>query len=40
VFGSARCECGQQLHAALAAIARAGRGALVYLRQEGRGIAW
>jgi 3,4-dihydroxy 2-butanone 4-phosphate synthase/GTP cyclohydrolase II len=38
VFGSARCECGQQLQAAMEMIARAGRGALVYLRQEGRGI--
>lgn len=38
VFGSARCECGDQLHAAMAMIAREGRGALVYLRQEGRGI--
>ncbi|RMF85168.1 MAG: bifunctional 3,4-dihydroxy-2-butanone-4-phosphate synthase/GTP cyclohydrolase II [Planctomycetota bacterium] len=38
VFGSMRCECGEQLHAAMAMIARAGRGALVYLRQEGRGV--
>ncbi len=38
VFGSARCECGQQLHAAMERIAREGRGVLVYLRQEGRGI--
>lgn len=38
VFGSARCECGQQLHAAMELIAREERGALVYLRQEGRGI--
>ncbi|GMU82295.1 MAG: riboflavin biosynthesis protein RibBA [Planctomycetota bacterium] len=38
VFGSKRCECGEQLHAAMAMIAAAGRGALVYLRQEGRGI--
>jgi len=38
VFGSARCECGQQLRAAMEMVARAGRGALVYLRQEGRGI--
>jgi GTP cyclohydrolase II len=35
---SLRCDCGNQLHAALAAIAAAGRGALFYLRQEGRGI--
>lgn len=38
VFGSLRCECGQQLHAAMEMIARAHRGAVVYLRQEGRGI--
>jgi 3,4-dihydroxy 2-butanone 4-phosphate synthase / GTP cyclohydrolase II len=35
---SLRCDCGAQRDAALAAIAAAGRGALVYLRQEGRGI--
>lgn len=38
VFGSMRCECGEQLDAAMQQIAAAGRGALVYLRQEGRGI--
>jgi 3,4-dihydroxy 2-butanone 4-phosphate synthase/GTP cyclohydrolase II len=38
VFGSHRCECGEQLHAAMATIATVGRGVLVYLRQEGRGI--
>jgi len=38
VFGSLRCDCGEQLHAALTAIARAERGVLVYIRQEGRGI--
>lgn len=38
VFGSLRCDCGQQLHAALAQIEREGRGILLYLRQEGRGI--
>jgi 3,4-dihydroxy 2-butanone 4-phosphate synthase/GTP cyclohydrolase II len=38
VFGSARCDCGAQLDLALARIAREGQGALVYLRQEGRGI--
>lgn len=38
VFGSLRCDCGQQLSDALQAIAREGRGALLYLRQEGRGI--
>ncbi|MAT94505.1 MAG: GTP cyclohydrolase II [Halioglobus sp.] len=35
---SMRCDCGNQLHAALQAIAAEGRGALFYLRQEGRGI--
>lgn len=35
---SLRCDCGPQLEASLRAIAEAGRGALVYLRQEGRGI--
>lgn len=38
VFGSMRCECGEQLHVAMARIAAEGRGALIYLRQEGRGI--
>ncbi len=38
VFGSARCDCGQQLDAALGMIEREGRGVLVYMRQEGRGI--
>ena len=38
VFGSLRCDCGEQLRAALRAIARVERGALVYIRQEGRGI--
>ncbi|MFH1745491.1 MAG: bifunctional 3,4-dihydroxy-2-butanone-4-phosphate synthase/GTP cyclohydrolase II [Planctomycetota bacterium] len=38
VFGSARCECGQQLHAAMEIITQHGRGVIVYLRQEGRGI--
>lgn len=38
VFGSMRCDCGQQIQAAMAMIAEEGRGALVYLRQEGRGI--
>ncbi len=35
---SLRCDCGAQLHAAMEAIAKEGRGVLVYLRQEGRGI--
>lgn len=38
VFGSMRCECGEQLDQAMATIAAAGRGVIVYLRQEGRGI--
>jgi 3,4-dihydroxy 2-butanone 4-phosphate synthase/GTP cyclohydrolase II len=38
VFQSLRCDCGDQLRKALAIIASAGRGALVYMRQEGRGI--
>ena len=37
-FGSARCDCGEQLAAALKAIDKEGRGLLLYLRQEGRGI--
>lgn len=38
VFGSLRCDCGQQLSSALQQIAKEKRGILVYLRQEGRGI--
>jgi len=38
VFHSLRCDCGQQLHAALRRIEEEGEGAVVYLRQEGRGI--
>ncbi len=38
VFGSHRCDCGEQLDAAMEMIAKAGEGAIVYLRQEGRGI--
>ena len=38
VFGSARCDCGDQLHAAMRMIEREGRGAVLYMRQEGRGI--
>ena len=37
-FGSLRCDCGQQLAAALKQIEREGRGILLYMRQEGRGI--
>ena len=38
VFGSRRCDCGSQLHQALAQIEKEGRGVLLYMRQEGRGI--
>lgn len=38
IFGSKRCECGEQLHAAMQAVEREGKGAIVYLSQEGRGI--
>lgn len=38
VFGSYRCDCGPQLHAALMQIEKAGNGVLLYMRQEGRGI--
>lgn len=38
VFGSNRCDCGPQLHAALAQIEQEGSGILLYMRQEGRGI--
>ena len=37
-FGSMRCDCRSQLHAALDQISKAGRGVLLYMRQEGRGI--
>ena len=38
IFGSCRCDCGEQLHMALQEIEREGKGVLVYLNQEGRGI--
>ena len=38
VFGSLKCDCKEQLDAAMAAVAHAGAGAILYLRQEGRGI--
>jgi 3,4-dihydroxy 2-butanone 4-phosphate synthase/GTP cyclohydrolase II len=38
VFGSQRCDCGEQLQMAMKMISEAGRGAIVYMRQEGRGI--
>ncbi len=38
IFGSMRCDCGDQLHDAMQVIQENGKGAIVYLRQEGRGI--
>ena len=38
VFGSRRCDCGPQLHQAMRQVAEAGRGVILYMRQEGRGI--
>jgi 3,4-dihydroxy 2-butanone 4-phosphate synthase/GTP cyclohydrolase II len=38
VFGSQRCDCGEQLHLAMKMISEAGKGVVVYMRQEGRGI--
>lgn len=38
IFGSKRCECGEQLHLAMQMIEKEGRGAIIYLSQEGRGI--
>ncbi len=38
VLGSERCDCGHQLHAAMEAVEREGRGVILYMRQEGRGI--
>jgi 3,4-dihydroxy 2-butanone 4-phosphate synthase/GTP cyclohydrolase II len=38
VFGSRRCDCGPQLHSAMRQVADAGRGVILYMRQEGRGI--
>lgn len=38
IFGSMRCDCGDQLHTAMQMIEKEGRGAVVYLSQEGRGI--
>jgi 3,4-dihydroxy 2-butanone 4-phosphate synthase/GTP cyclohydrolase II len=40
VFGSMRCDCGDQLDYAMKAIAKEGRGVLLYMRQEGRGIGF
>jgi 3,4-dihydroxy 2-butanone 4-phosphate synthase/GTP cyclohydrolase II len=38
IFGSLRCDCGQQLHQAMKMVDKAGKGAVIYLSQEGRGI--
>ncbi len=38
IFGSCRCDCGPQLHAAMQMIEKEGKGAIVYMNQEGRGI--
>ena len=38
IFGSLRCDCGEQLHSALSMIQKEGKGVLLYMRQEGRGI--
>ena len=38
IFGSMRCECGEQLHKAMELVEKEGKGAIVYLNQEGRGI--
>ena len=40
VFGSLRCDCGEQIDLAMQAIAKDGRGVFVYMRQEGRGIGF
>ncbi len=38
IFGSCRCDCGEQLHAAMQMVDKAGKGVIVYMNQEGRGI--
>ncbi len=38
IFGSERCDCGDQLHRAMEMVAEAGKGVIVYMHQEGRGI--
>lgn len=38
IFGSQRCDCGEQLHTAMKKVQEAGKGVIVYLQQEGRGI--
>jgi len=38
IFGSCRCDCGEQLHAAMRMVEEAGKGVILYMNQEGRGI--
>lgn len=38
IFGSCRCDCGEQLHAAMEKVEKAGKGVVLYMNQEGRGI--
>lgn len=38
IFGSCRCDCGNQLHAAMEMVEKEGKGVIVYMNQEGRGI--
>ncbi len=38
IFGSCRCDCGEQLHAAMEIVEKEGKGAIIYMNQEGRGI--
>jgi len=38
IFGSARCDCGEQLHAAMEMVNKSGKGVVIYMNQEGRGI--
>ncbi|MDI9571344.1 MAG: bifunctional 3,4-dihydroxy-2-butanone-4-phosphate synthase/GTP cyclohydrolase II [Pseudomonadota bacterium] len=40
IFGSARCDCGDQLHRAMGMVEQEGKGVIVYMRQEGRGIGF
>jgi 3,4-dihydroxy 2-butanone 4-phosphate synthase/GTP cyclohydrolase II len=40
VFGSKRCDCGEQLHRAMEMIKKEGKGVILYIRQEGRGIGF
>lgn len=40
IFGSCRCDCGKQLHEAMSMVEKEGKGAIIYLNQEGRGIGF